>query len=175
MIVVITGRIATGKTTVASYLNKFGANLIDADKLGHELLKRNDIKKKVIKLLGKDIIKGKSLDRKKIASKVFENRKVLLQYNNIIHISLIKKIKEKVKKRKINVVDAALFYELELDKIADKVIVVKSRNVFKKDFLKRQKFIKKIKKYDFVVNNSKDKKHLRKQAREIWKKLNSQR
>ena len=41
--VVLTGSIATGKSTVAKILSTLGFNIIDADKVGHEILEQEKI------------------------------------------------------------------------------------------------------------------------------------
>jgi dephospho-CoA kinase len=48
MIVSITGKIGSGKSTVAKMFHEYGFALIDADEIGHEVMKdeknRSDIK-----------------------------------------------------------------------------------------------------------------------------------
>ena len=43
MIIGITGSIGSGKTTVAKLFSKHWYNRIDADEIGHEILKKNSI------------------------------------------------------------------------------------------------------------------------------------
>ncbi|HIO42037.1 MAG TPA: dephospho-CoA kinase, partial [Aquifex sp.] len=48
----LTGNIGTGKSTVAKLMEKYGANVLDADKVVHKLLEREDIKQKLLQKLG---------------------------------------------------------------------------------------------------------------------------
>ncbi|HCN19262.1 MAG TPA: dephospho-CoA kinase, partial [Planctomycetia bacterium] len=72
----IMGGIASGKTTVAGMLGSFGAKVIDADKIGHSLLSAPEIKEKLVKRWGKDVLdKGGAVDRSKLSRLVFSDAK----------------------------------------------------------------------------------------------------
>ena len=83
MIIGITGSIGCGKTTVAKLFSKHRYNRIDADEVGHEILKKNSIAyKKIIKEFGNKILdKNKNIDRKNLGDAVFnDNQKLKKQY-----------------------------------------------------------------------------------------------
>ena len=50
----LVGGIASGKSFVASKLVQFGAELIDADKIAHEILKQPLIIRRLVQLFGMD-------------------------------------------------------------------------------------------------------------------------
>ena len=74
-----------------------------------------------------------------------------------------------IKKNKINVIDAALFYELKIHKLKPKIIKVVGK--YRSMFSKRQKYVRPVKKYDFKVNNNKNLAHLKKQVERIMEEL----
>ncbi|MGA2774558.1 MAG: dephospho-CoA kinase [Candidatus Omnitrophota bacterium] len=130
LIIGITGNLGCGKSTVARLFRKSGAELIDADKLAHDAISLNGpCYKKVVKVFGNAILtKGKRIDRRKLGKKVFEDKRLLLQLNRIIHPEVIRQIKFKImeSRKQVVVLDVPLLIESGLDKIVDKVIVVKT-------------------------------------------------
>ena len=48
MIIGVTGVFGSGKTTVAEILSKYGYEHINADKVGHEILNKKEIKDKTV-------------------------------------------------------------------------------------------------------------------------------
>ena len=194
MIIGITGSIGSGKTTAAKLFGRHWYSRIDADEIGHQIIKKNSTAyKKIVKNFGYKILdKGNGIDRKKLGDVVFDEKKKLKKLNLIVHPVMIKSIKNQIKKiqekcrhkTKI-VIDAPLLLETKTKGFVDKVIVVKCD---KKNILKRlsKKYPKekierilnaqmpleeKLKYADFVVDNNKDLKHLEKQVKNIIRKL----
>ena len=194
MIVGITGSIGSGKTTAAKIFSKYHFARIDADRIGHDIIKRNSAAyKKIIKEFGNETLgKSKNIDRKKLGNIVFTNEKKLKKLNSIAHPIIINEIKSQIRKIKQKcgnnakiVVDAPLLLETKTKNFVDKIIVVKSS---KEKVIKRlnkkypeekiEKILKmqmplgeKLKKADFVIYNDKDLKYLEKQVKDIIKKL----
>ncbi len=83
----LTGGYATGKSFVASELEKRGCFLIYADRLGHEVMAPGGpayapiVEKFGAGILGKD----GAIDRKQLADVVFGNEELLEQLNSIVH------------------------------------------------------------------------------------------
>ncbi len=94
--IAITGSIGSGKSTVAKKIADLGYQVIDADKIGHNLLNRPDIKDKLIQHFGGVIITNCLVDRKKLGSIVFEDQDKLQLLNQIVHCQIIEKIKKKI-------------------------------------------------------------------------------
>ena len=82
----LTGGIGSGKTTVANMFKELGVPVYIADdeakKLMHEDMK---IREKIVGLFGEAAYKNGILDRKFIASRVFEDKEKLEQLNAIVH------------------------------------------------------------------------------------------
>ena len=171
IVIGITGGIASGKTTAASYFHKKGIQIIDADKIGHTILEKEDIKETITATFGKDIVSNNRINRKKLGILVFQNPEKLKILNKIIHPILVKEIKQKLElsSENIIVIDAALLLVWDLDIICNYVILITTKKeaqiyrlmtnqkLTKKDVISRINSQKKptIKK-DFIIieNNS---------------------
>ncbi len=191
MIIGITGSFGSGKTTVSKMFRRLGAYIIDADRLCHSLMRpSNKVYKKIIKSFGSSILKrDKSIDRKKLAKIVFNNRSKLNLLNKIVHPEAIKKIKSVIKqkkKRKSIIIDAALLLESGFYKDVNRVIVVKTKrstqlkrlkNMRPSESTKRIRMQAPIKKKlahaDFIIDNSGSKKKTFLQVKKIWKTIRS--
>ena len=111
-IIGITGGIASGKSTVSSYLKeKYNAYIFDADKEAKELLQSTLVTNKVKKLFPNI----KDLSTQSLAKEVFQNSKSQGKINNIIHPIIndlvIERINEKKDLYNLFVIDAALIIE----------------------------------------------------------------
>ena len=184
----LTGGPGVGKSEVANYLSQAGAMVINADKIGHEILLYNKaIKSKLIKLLSKEIIAADgSLDRKAIGARVFADPELMLGFNAIIHPALLKELKSRLMKAskspKYNmiVVDAALIFEWGIASWFDLLLVVNAKRDVRlarmtKSGLSRNQAIKRIASQipqrdkralaDYVIENNLTKNRLKKSVR----------
>jgi len=199
LIVGLTGGIVGGKSTVALMFRDLGANIIDADKLGHSvILPYTSAWKKIVKLFGKDILRNDlTIDREKLGKTVFTNQILLKKLNEITHPEIIKIIKKEIisaknkthDQQKILMIDAALIYETKIDRFMDKIIVVYidrkeqikrliKRNNFSKDEasqrIKSQMPMKeKVKMADYIIDNNNSLDKTKKQVVKIWDELMS--
>jgi dephospho-CoA kinase len=83
----LTGGIASGKSTVASILRRFGAAIINADDLSREVVHPGqDAWKEIIDAFGPDILQeDKTLERRKLRKIVFDNPEARKKLETIIH------------------------------------------------------------------------------------------
>lgn len=66
------GKIGAGKSTVARRLEELGAQVIDADKIAHEVLAEADVKREVVTHFGASVLGGNGeLQRQVLAERVF--------------------------------------------------------------------------------------------------------
>jgi len=174
VIIGVTGNMGCGKTTVALVFKKLGAEVIEADKLAHEVISfKGSGYKKIIRVFGEAVLsKDKKIDRRKLSRIVFEDKGLLLKLNRIIHQEVIKQIKKRLagSRKELVVLDVPLLIESGLHKIVDKVIVVKidlrhqiSRvknklSLSESEISKRQSFQlplrEKIRLADFIIDNN---------------------
>ena len=111
-IIGITGGIASGKSTVSSYLEeKYKAYIFDADKEAKALLQSSFVKNKIFK----SFPNLKDFSNASIAQQVFKNSESQTKINNIIHPIIgdliLERINEKKDLHNIFIIDAALIIE----------------------------------------------------------------
>lgn len=166
-IIGILGGIGSGKSTVASILSKLGCKVIDADKIGHRVLDRKDVKQKTIGLFGEGIL-GHSgrIDRRKLSDIVFADADKLLLLNRTIHPLVLKRTEELIKRHsrqnqvKAIVLDMPLLAEVGWAKRCDKLIFVDCRRQLRVDRAKKIGFdenqIKIREKFQISLDNKAD-------------------
>lgn len=85
-IIGLTGGIASGKTTVANYIQKQGIVVFDADAMSKQVVAPGTAGlQEVVAIFGEEYLKDGALDRKKIADLVFHNKEKLQQLERVIH------------------------------------------------------------------------------------------
>jgi dephospho-CoA kinase len=91
----LTGAVGTGKSLALEILEELGAETLEADKAGHELLQDPEVKQAVVALLGPGVVGADGeLDRTRIGEVVFSDEEMRNRYNGIIHPCLLSRIKE---------------------------------------------------------------------------------
>ena len=123
----ITGAVGAGKSTIMNRLKEqYGAYTIQADQVGHLLMKKGQIcYDAILKQFGREILaEDGEIDRKKLGSIVFSNRELLLKLNNIIHPAVKQYILDQVEEKRqkgctLFVMEAALLLEEHYDAICD--------------------------------------------------------
>ena len=115
----LTGGIASGKSTVARMLEELGAKVIDADRVGHEVLRSSNlVHRQVVAQFGPEILRPDGeIDRGRLGSIVFADPEKLRELNAIVHPTLIARVDELAAEFRarnpaaVIVVDAAVIYE----------------------------------------------------------------
>jgi len=123
----VTGGLATGKTTVAAIFRELGAIVIDADEISHRLLAEDDaLKDRVSGLFGRDILVQGEIDRRKLAGRVFSDRRKLDELCGILHPLVISRVRKEASaiQEGVIVLDAPLLLEAGLRGAVDAVVVV---------------------------------------------------
>lgn len=129
MIIGITGGIGTGKTTILNILSeKYGFCVFEADKIGHELMRKDMcVYREIVKEYGEDILdKTGEIDRKKMSDMVFSDKKKLKKLNEIVHPEVINEIKKRIEIKQNEgeenfVIEAALLIESGCNELCDRV------------------------------------------------------
>jgi len=83
----LTGGIGSGKTTVAGILAELGADVLDSDKVGHDVYRPGtDGFRQVTEAFGRDIVAADgTIDRRKLGARVFGDPDALRRLNAIVH------------------------------------------------------------------------------------------
>ncbi len=97
-IIGLTGGIGSGKTTVAGMLGGFGATVIHADTVGHEIYRPHSLGwRRVTDAFGMDILQpDQTVDRKKLGAAVFGNARALQLLNSIVHPLMAEEIRRRI-------------------------------------------------------------------------------
>lgn len=98
-IIVITGGIGTGKSTVVNIITELGFTVLDSDKIVHEGYNiGSDLYYKVIDHFGNQILKeDRTLDRQKLGSIVFNDEEKLKELNQLVHGYVYDTLKKGIK------------------------------------------------------------------------------
>jgi len=127
----ITGGIASGKTTAATFLKEKGAYVFNADQQSKAHLKKSLVlQKKIIKIFGDQVAIDNKINFNLLAETAFKNKTNHSILNGIIWpevFLLINQEYDKVKKNKaydIFIVDAALIFEANYQSFFDYTILI---------------------------------------------------
>jgi dephospho-CoA kinase len=131
-IVGLVGRAGSGKSSVARALAEFGAEIIDADRLGHEITDRDPhVRAALIREYGADVYRSDgALDRARVGARVFSDRAALVRLNQLVHPRILEAIHGRIEAlradgfRGVVVVDAALMLDWGFERECDAVIAV---------------------------------------------------
>lgn len=127
----LTGGVASGKSTVARYFRDLGAYIIDADRVGHELIEPGHSSyEEIIDRFGKDLLDREGrIDRKKLGAKVFADSQNLQTLNAILHpriIACMRGLSAEHRGRNphsVVIIDAPLIFESAMESTLTKVMV----------------------------------------------------
>ena len=179
--IVLTGSISTGKSTVGSLLSLYGFKIIDADKVAHKMLDKNS--SEIAVLFGSEYVSDGKVDRKKLGGLVFNDKEKLKKLEEFLHPL----IKEEIKKESLvcesqdvpYILDIPLFFENKNYDLNEVAVVytpkeIQLQRLMSRDNISKEEAEKKIslqmdiekkaKQADFVIDNSKNFKHLQKEV-----------
>jgi len=134
MIVIgLTGGIGSGKSEVSRMLGALGAEIIDADRLGHQAYQpRTETWEAVVAAFGEQILQPNGeVDRKKLGAIVFSDPKALARLNAIMHPRMYEMIEgqlEGLRRQGTNVavVEAAVLIEAGWAPLTDETWVTEA-------------------------------------------------
>jgi dephospho-CoA kinase len=195
LIVGLTGGIASGKTTVAQVLKEEGATIIDADQIARELVQpHRPAWDELVRSFGKKILlEDGSIDRKKLAERVFADPDQRKRLNQILHPLITEEIERRIREiaqkdpGAIAVIDAPLLIEVGYHRRVDKLIVVISTQTEQIERLKvrdgmnseealrilssQMSLEEKAKFADFVIRNEGSVAETRKTTKEVFQEI----
>ena len=92
-IIVLTGGIASGKSTVGKILKDRGYEVVESDKIVHKLYSKNsEVYNLIIKEFGTEVAGEDSINRKKLGNIVFNDDKKIKKLNRIVHKYVVKEL-----------------------------------------------------------------------------------
>jgi len=128
----ITGGIGVGKSIVAQAFARRGALVLEADRIGHEVLREDaEVQRALAQTFGAEVIGAEGQpDRKSLGERVFGDPEALAALNRIVHPPLLARLRERLDAGRrdpsvpLVVVDAALIAEWRIRSWFDFVIAV---------------------------------------------------
>ncbi|MBQ8764362.1 MAG: dephospho-CoA kinase [Clostridia bacterium] len=127
MLIGLTGRTGSGKSSAAKIFESLGAFVADCDKVAHEVLRDEIVKQKLCALFSSDILdKSGEIDRKALGSIVFSDKKKLEQLNGVVHGAIVKKCVELCENsgKDICLMDGSELESSGADKLCRHIIVI---------------------------------------------------
>jgi dephospho-CoA kinase len=123
--VVLTGSIATGKSTVSNILALAGFHIIDADQIAHKIL--DEEHQRIAEMFGKRLIKKGKVDRKALGAIVFADSVKRKELEDLLHPLIYNEIErlsdEQDRLGKPYLIDIPLFFEGERYPIKKSLVV----------------------------------------------------
>ena len=194
VVIGLTGSLGTGKSTVAGMFANFGAEVLDADAIAHQLIgPQGACTKSVVKIFGSSVLDGGNIDRRKLAGIVFHDPKKIKRLEGIIHPVVKKEISARLRKfeRSNNVevviLDVPLLFESRLDRLVDYTVVVKAsrqnqiKRARRKFGMSRGEALRrirnqmplrdKIRRADIIIDNDGPLTKTKNQVIEIWQRI----
>ncbi|MCA9119722.1 MAG: dephospho-CoA kinase [Planctomycetaceae bacterium] len=134
-IVGILGGVASGKSLVAEQLRHFGAKVLDADKVGHQVLLEPEVIQAVRERWG-DVVFGEDgqINRSQVAKIVFtqtaDGREQLSFLEQLTHPRIGKKLREEIDRTlqeddtRVLILDAPVMLKAGWDRLCDYIVFV---------------------------------------------------
>lgn len=196
LIIGIVGGIASGKSVVSGCFEALGAAVLDADRVGHQVLEQEDIRDQIRNTWGDSVFqKDGQVDRKKLGQIVFAfqgGEAELARLEAITHPRIKKLLKEQIQRlRQTNthplaILDAPVLFKAGWDGFCDAIIFVDSsyekrlaraiergwtENEFQQRESSQEPLEVKRSKTDYTIENNGSLESLRQQVARIWKQI----
>ena len=195
LVIGLAGGVASGKSLVASCFEHFGAIVLDADRVGHEVLKEPDVMAAIESQWGKIVLNNGEIDRSALARIVFSSTpkdsnqlEILEQITHpVIGLRIREQLAQLESKTPAVVLDAPVMFKAGWDRLCDKIVFVDAGLSIRQqragqrgwdvDELARREarqmpIDEKRSKSTDVIDNSKSKEETYDQARDLWRAWN---
>ncbi|GAA8302814.1 dephospho-CoA kinase [Helicobacter pylori] len=189
--IALTGGIGTGKSTTIKILESQGYQILDADKIAHQLLQEHRFK--IAQHFGSEILEKDILNRKKLGAIVFQNANELKWIEDFLHPlireCMLEKACELEKNHQAYFLDIPLFFEVGGKKcypVSRVVLIYAPRalqieRLLERDKLKESEILQRLAcqmdieqkraMSDYIIDNSSGLKDLNKQVERFLKTL----
>lgn len=195
MLIGITGGIGSGKSSLARLFARWGAVVVDADQLAHQVLEDQEIKAQLQSAFGAEVVDAEGrLNRSAVGRVAFASRQNWERLNQIVRpqleVALWAAVEEAIRTagcQGIVVVDAPLLFEWKIENRFDVVIVVEAnddqcvarvrqRSQLSEEEIRRRMAFQmspeeKRARADCIVDNRGDQQELERQAKKLWEEM----
>ena len=189
----LAGGVASGKSTVAAMFRELGAGVVDADRLGHEALRDEDVKAGLRERWGEEALTAEGeVDRARVAQMVFADEAARRFLNELVHPRIRQRIRRDIENlsregARLIVLDAALLFEGGLESWCDAVAFVRAAKDERSKRAHRDRAWdagevarreaaqmdpeEKLRRSDEVIDNGGDLERTRSQVRDIYERM----
>ncbi|HNT92726.1 MAG: dephospho-CoA kinase [Bacteroidales bacterium] len=123
----VTGGIGSGKTTVCRIFRVLGIPVFVADVVARDLMNNNeDVRSEINLIAGKDLYSSGMLDRKELASLIFNRPDLLRRVNAAVHPSVLSLFDEWADSEQVPyvIMESAILFEAGADSLVDRVVTI---------------------------------------------------
>ena len=195
MIVIgVAGGIASGKSTVTRVFERLGARVLDADAIGHELLRTDRLRDRIRGIFGEAVLTPEGeVDRRALGRLVFGDEQARQRLNRLVRPAIRAEIHRRIAGMRDEgydgavVVDAPLLVDTGPTDLADRVILVTAPAVTRKERIIRRSGLseeeaaqriaaqvpdeKQARWADYVLENDGTLDELTQKAEALWKRI----
>ncbi len=195
MIVIgVAGGIASGKSTVARVFEELGARVLDADAIGHDLLRTDRLRGRIREAFGEDVLTPEGdVDRRALGRLVFGDEQARQRLNRLVRPAIRGEIRRRIAGMRGEgydgavVVDAPLLVDTGPTDLADRVVLVTAPATTRKERIIRRSGLseeeaeqriaaqvpdeKQARWADYVLENSGTQDELTAEAEALWKRI----
>jgi len=195
-IIGLVGGVASGKSMVADMFRQLGASVLDADRIGHEVLRLPAVRAAIGGRWGKQVIGADGeVDRRQLAQIVFapppEGPLELAELERITHPEIRKRLKSRCKEMahngtKVAVLDAPVLLKAGWDSLCDAIVFVDApgdqrrlraaaRGWNSEEFARREAAQESVEdkrlRANIVLDNSQDVSYIQSQVQRCWQAI----
>ena len=124
----LTGGIASGKSTVCDLFSQLSVEIIDADKISHDITKKDGLAfQEILDYFGKKILGlDGELDRQQLRSIIFNDATAKRALENIIHPKVLNEINKNISDSTAPylIIAVPLMIETGMNKLMDRVLLI---------------------------------------------------
>ena len=124
----LTGGIASGKSTVCDLFSQLSVEIIDADKISHDITKKDGLAfQEILDYFGKKILGlDGELDRQQLRSIIFNDATAKRVLENIIHPKVLNEINKNISDSTAPylIIAVPLMIETGMNKLMDRVLLI---------------------------------------------------
>lgn len=183
----LTGGIATGKSTVSSYLKKKGYFIVDADMIAHDALMKGKKPYELVCAHFPSVVEEGEINRRALGKIVFHDQKEKDILESYVLPYVREEIEKEIEKHEEVILDVPLLFEKQYDILCDFIIVVScsyeiqlkrlmERNHFSKEeaharIMSQMSLAEKEKRADYIIHNDGNLEELYKQVDDVIREV----